>query len=71
MEATSTSGDWIIFMSSRYEIEKLEDRMRRLWGENGNNGKYPGGYLTEERLLKKCRKTQRTLRKKYWTHLLE
>ncbi|KAL0277819.1 UNVERIFIED_CONTAM: hypothetical protein PYX00_004971 [Menopon gallinae] len=68
MEATSTSGDWIIFMSSRNEVEKLDDRIRRLWCLNA---KYPGGYLTEERLIKKCRKTQSTLRNKYWTNLLE
>lgn len=68
MEANSTSGDWILYMSSRQELEKLLSILEKSWKFND---RFPRDYLKEGRLLSRCKKSQESLSDNCWALLLQ
>ncbi|KAK6617409.1 hypothetical protein RUM43_014418 [Polyplax serrata] len=67
MEASSTSGDWILYMSSRDELNKLIGILNELWKFNEQ---FPIIKLKEGRLMTRCRKSQESLSENVWAPLL-
>lgn len=68
MEASSTSGDWILYMNNREELEQLRARLQRLWKFNAQ---FPLCHINEDRLISKCRKSQERLFSTNWNHLID